>query len=398
MDDGVREGKTGEEGRGGSRLALGVNLGLVTLVAWSLVRAWTQLGGNRPRAALNLLQRREEVLAWFSGAPVYEALPTAVYPPGSLALLWPLVGAWGSTRVVLALYAALSVGAAVMLVWTSAFAVAGDAVPTHRTLESGRAAWIGLLLLLPWSVSHGLGLGQLHLLVLVLGVGAVMRARRATDWRGSAVAGLLLALALIKPSAGAGFLVLALVWSWRSAVVAGGVHVVATGLALAARDEPPLRLLEQWWFRATEGARFGAAEGGYGSVHDLVGVLGVPQLAGFATLAVLGAGGIWLWRHRDANPWLLVGVAGLVGRFATYHRAYDDVLVLPALAAVMGLAVRGTGRGRIVAGGVALVAWVGLMVPEVGEPLTVSWLALLAVLVVAAGAERTPQRPAATPG
>jgi hypothetical protein len=43
--------------------------------------------------------------------------------------------------------------------------------------------------------------------------------------------------------------------------------------------------------------------------------------------------GVWTYRYRHADRWVLVGVAALVARMWTYHRVYDDVLILlPELA------------------------------------------------------------------
>jgi len=37
---------------------------------------------------------------------------------------------------------------------------------------------------------------------------------------------------------------------------------------------------------------------------------------------------VWIYRHRQKDIWLLLGVTALVTRFWTYHRWYDDLLIL----------------------------------------------------------------------
>jgi hypothetical protein len=49
--------------------------------------------------------------------------------------------------------------------------------------------------------------------------------------------------------------------------------------------------------------------------------------------AMFAALGIWTYRYRRADRWVLIAVAALVARVWTYHRVYDDVLIfLPELA------------------------------------------------------------------
>jgi hypothetical protein len=51
-----------------------------------------------------------------------------------------------------------------------------------------------------------------------------------------------------------------------------------------------------------------------------------------ASCLVFALHGWWVYRHRRVDPWLLMGVTAVVARFWTYHRQYDDLLiVLPAI-------------------------------------------------------------------
>ncbi len=38
--------------------------------------------------------------------------------------------------------------------------------------------------------------------------------------------------------------------------------------------------------------------------------------------------GLWVYFHRRIDLWVLVGVSALIARFWTYHRWYDDLLLL----------------------------------------------------------------------
>jgi hypothetical protein len=51
------------------------------------------------------------------------------------------------------------------------------------------------------------------------------------------------------------------------------------------------------------------------------------------SLSMLGGLGAWVYRYRRVDLWILLGVSAVVARLWTYHRVYDDILlVLPTLA------------------------------------------------------------------
>ena len=346
-----------------TRLLSLVGLAIAGLAGIRLGQGLQRLVAGGPRSGLNLRQRVDEVERWFGGEAVYEALPTAVYPPGSMGMLAPLGWLGEGT---LAAYTVVTLLTCTALGWG------------FRKIAGDGPWWLMLVPLATLAVSDGLALGQLHLVTLIAAVGALGLALRGEP-RADLGAGLLFAVALIKPSSAALFVpALGLLPPrTRALAVATGVYGLATGLAFAVREESPLRLIHQWWFRAAEGARYGAEMAGYGSVHDLVGWLGVPQGSVVATLLVLSAGTLWTWRVRSADPWVVVGVLGIAARMGTYHRGYDDVLVLPAVAALLRV---GDTRGRLV----AVLVWGLLLVEVPGAARTVSWLVALGALALSA--------------
>src|SRR4051812_321838 len=72
------------------------------------------LTSSKRGGAIDLRQRYAEVHHWFAGEPVYSQLKTAVYPPASYAILWPLVG-WSSLPVARWFWAVTSVLAVLWL-------------------------------------------------------------------------------------------------------------------------------------------------------------------------------------------------------------------------------------------------------------------------------------------
>ncbi|MCO4770846.1 MAG: DUF2029 domain-containing protein [Deltaproteobacteria bacterium] len=354
------------EGSLSSAVALLCGVAALVFGVVRLSQALRSLRGNGPRAALNLKQRHEEVLAWFGGDSVYEALPTAVYPPGSMTLLAPL--GWLDPGPATHVYATLTLLLCAGLAWWMRRSVRPD------------TSWVALTLALPLAtlpLAEGIALGQLHLVSLVAAVAAVTVALGERSLARDLVAGALFAVALVKPSNTALFFwaLLFLPGRIRPAAIAAALYGIATGVALAVRQESALQLLREWAFRAMEGARFGAGGGGYGSMHDLVAMLGLPRASVLATLLLLGGGGVVAWRSRRADPWLVLGVLGIAARLATYHRSYDDILILPAIAGALTL------RGDLIALSVAGVAWLSLVTPAPPTLRVATWLALLVLLL-----------------
>lgn len=126
-------------------------------------------------------------------------------------------------------------------------------------------------------------------------------------------------------------------------------------------------------------------------------------LVATVVLAFYAALGVWAHRHRSIDLWVLLGVTALVARQATYHRSYDDVLIVLVDVAPFRIARRadvpeGT---RVLAGallGVTIVVMLFLASWEFTTPLfdwlfagghTVVWLADLVFLLACSRRWRT---------
>lgn len=48
----------------------------------------------------------------------------------------------------------------------------------------------------------------------------------------------------------------------------------------------------------------------------------------WASLAILALLGVWIYRHRNIDLWLLLGSTAIIARIWIYHRWYDDLLFL----------------------------------------------------------------------
>ena len=290
-------------------------------------------GGSEVFGAVDLGFRHREVRAWFAGEPVYGALDTAVYPPATYPLLWPFLG-WLSFPAARALWAATGLAALAALA---------------ALLARGGAAkgWSEKLLLAAFAAAHyatgvTLAAGQMlvHLLpALVAGALLLARPGPPTLRRDLAAAGLLL-VGLAKPNAALPFLAPALLKPGRLRpivlVVAG--YAALTLFSLSFQTGSLAGLLSAWHPTAAGVA----ATSGYGHLGVWLAALGLEDWLHPASLAVAAAFAAWTWRHRDADPWVLLGVAAIVARVWTYHQYYDDVLMLVPVAAVVRMAKRAT--------------------------------------------------------
>jgi hypothetical protein len=136
------------------------------VAAMAVAAAW-RLGNELPRllfdpdGAFDLRLRYREVNRWFAGLQVYGEPERGDYPPGSYAILWPLLG-WLSL-------------AASRLLWgaTAIAALAGLALAAVRGSRARTPLQVLLAALLPFSTyasAATLGMGQVaaHVLVLLL--------------------------------------------------------------------------------------------------------------------------------------------------------------------------------------------------------------------------------------
>jgi hypothetical protein len=200
-----------------------------------------------------------------------------------------------------------------------------------------------------------IGNGQLilHLLsLLVSGLYWTYPARR--NWRKDLFGAGLLLVTLVKPNVSIPFfwIILFRPGGLRMAVLTSLGYVSLTVFAVFFQRMEFTVLLREWLVRATE-----AAEGGYGDLHVCLFTVGLGEWILPASLIALAALGLWVYRHRDGDYWLLLGVTALFARFWTYHRLYDNLLILLPMIALFRIAKRGPSvHGEDVVAGLLLAA------------------------------------------
>jgi hypothetical protein len=305
--------------------------------------------------AIDLRILHELVYRWFAGRSVYSELITAVHPPATYAILWPLLG-WLAVAPARWLWAGTTVA---VLGWLAYLTVheSGADTPLERV-------FVALMLFSINATGVTIGNGQLtvHLLpVLVAGLLLLRRGRGGG--REDLLAAAMLLVTLAKPSVSVPFFWIVLFVSGRlrpALLVALGY--IALTLFAASFQEPGLGILLRGWLANSSAL---AVRGGYANLPIWLFTLGLEQWILPASLLALMALGFWTYRHRHGDLWLLLGVTALVARFWTYHRLYDDLLVLFPMIALFRIAKRGpsTDGNDVLAGMLLAITIFAMLAP-----------------------------------
>lgn len=300
---------------------------------WQRLLFKTDLNGAR-----DLLLRHGEIERWFAGLPVYTGPGHAGYPPASYALLYPFFGWLGGweTRWLWGLVTLVELSVLVLVMVKQS----GAQTRLERAL-------IATALLTTYPIPITIGNGQLgvHALVAFLGGLFLVTRKLPVDWRSDVLAALLWLLALTKPSFIVPFFWLALILPGRlrPIVLVGLGYGALTFFAAAFQPEPLPQLFRELFTcnKEMSNHHLGA------HLPHWLGLLGLQELAtGVSLLLFLALGG-WVCRRRHVDVWLLLGAAGIVARLWSYHRMYDDMLMLPAMIALFRIVKRGAATAGV---------------------------------------------------
>jgi len=310
----------------------------VASVVWLAYQFWRLLSAAPPiwkgswPGAVDLRQRYGEVHAWFSGKPVYGAIHTATYPPASYVILWPFVG-WCDFTTARLVWAATSV---IALAWLIRMLLR----EAHANTRTERA-FIALMPLAMYATGAAIGNGQLmvHILPLLIGSALVLHSW-PNGWRRNVCVVLLMLAALVKPSVAGPFFWIVL-FADNGLLPASLTLLGYATLTVAAAAPQVARfdvLLRQWATQAGELSAVASLDYSHGNVHSWLTGLKLERWNFPASLLLLAALGVWVFRHRRHDPWLQLGVTGLVTRFLSYHGWYDDLLLLLPMIALYRIA------------------------------------------------------------
>ena len=361
----------------------------VTRLAYQLWRLLMDTGSN---GALDLRMFSDWTALWFGNEPlvVYNLLP-ATYP-----LLWPLTG-WLSFEAARWLW---------LLFYLASFFWLYGIIKSAAGLRGKREIiFAALFLIAMYPTSIIIGNGQLALFIVPAVLTAILLGQGRPGVGRETAMTLLLLFSTIKLPVSAPFFLVALISerAWRPVALAVLGYVLLTLLAVHFRSEGLLTNLGLW---IRDASRL-AAEGGFGNVHRWLGAAGVSDFILPASLALLAALALWLHTNRKTDIWIVLGVTAIVARLWTYHRLYDDLLIIIPVVALFRIFRSGglSPHERAVAGALLFISWLALLSPgfflQLGPPVgtifrtgaVAVWLALLAFLTYYVHTSRKENQP-----
>jgi hypothetical protein len=293
-----------------------------------------------PSGAVDLKHLHRWIGFWFAGEPLFHLSDAALYPPATYLMLWPLLG-WMSLSAARWFWAACFILDLATIIFLTV-RISGAETIREKT-------FVALLLLSINGTGVSIGSGQLilQLLPALLACGLMLEQEHETLRADLSAAGLL-TWAMIKPSVTAPF-IWVLLFGWRRCrpvLLMLLMYAVLTLAAAAFQKEDLLTLFRLCLAKATAAT---ADFPGTRNIHELLVAAGLEKWMVLGSGIIFAGFGVWAYLYRRADRWALMGVAAIVARMWTYHRGYDDVLILLPELALFRIAKRKSypGQGAI---------------------------------------------------
>jgi hypothetical protein len=287
--------------------------------------------GSDVTSAVDLLNRDVEHRFFVRGENPFDHVEASQPPwgyPFGLVLTWP---EWPAVRVYFAVLNALAL--ALLLFWIYRYA-------------RGAPREIRLLLMVSVLAFGGActatEVGQVSIIVTALLAGALLCDEHDHPY----LCGLLVALALIKPTMSAPFAIaLVMTGRYRAALTTAAYAVAAVGFTWWVTGASPIHMLDQL---AAGAARY-VRDGTYG-VMDLLAAMDVAASTQvLITPLIVAVPGVLLTLLVRRSLPLAFAVAAVWGRLWTYHKTYDDVMLALLLVPIGLIAFTGKSRASLVA-------------------------------------------------
>lgn len=262
--------------------------------------------------------------SWMDAPDFYQHVSGNDYPPASFIMFWTAMG-WLDWETAKWMWLTTMAAGLLALAW----------IGVRHSLLSDPLAKLcfALVLLAGYAASTTMLVGQLtiHVLLLLLLFGIRLNDGPRTRNRDLLTAALLV-VALVKPSTAAPFFWLALFLPgrFRIAVLVVLGYAAVAAVAAIPRPESVGQLHIEWIQRLRTWPPDGA---GYVHLHRLMIGIGLADYRVFGSLLGLALLGAWVYVHRFAGIWPLLGLTAIFSRLWIYHRVYDDlILLIPMIA------------------------------------------------------------------
>ena len=325
------------------------------------------IAGQLPSSAIDLKNRDMEQAFFTAGKNPYEFM-TGSQPPWAYAfgavLTWP---EWPAVR---AYFALVNVVALAFLMWW-AYHLPRDATAEARVLLMAAVGAFG-------GACTATEVGQVSIVVTALLAGALWSDRSGLPY----LCGILVALAMIKPTIAAPFAVALLVTArYRAAIAAAGYAVLASSITWMVTGVTPWHMLQQMAAASTTFINDGTL-----GLVDIASLIGMSPAATVVLPLVVALPGLALMAMVRPSLPFAFAVASVWGRLWTYHKSYDDLMLVfvlvPLGAYALGRVPSRTALAAFLAMGV--LAWIPgrlLALVEVQMLQLAIWPVALAVLL-----------------
>jgi hypothetical protein len=266
------------------------------------------IAGTSPSSAIDLKNRDMEQAFFTAGKDPHDFM-TGSQPPWAyefgLLLTWP---EWPAVR---AYFAIVNLIALAFLMWW-AYHLPRDATTEARLLLMSAVGAFG-------GSCTATEVGQVSIIVTALLAGALLSDRSGRAY----LCGLLVGLAMIKPTISAPFALALLVTArYRAAIAAAAYGLLASAITWTVTGASPVHMLQQM----AAGSTTFINDGTLGLV-DIASLLGVsPAVTVVLPLLVAVPGLALMAMVRPSLP-LAFAVASVWGRLWTYHKSYDDMML-----------------------------------------------------------------------
>ncbi len=340
--------------------------------------------GDTPRIFYSLIRD------WLASSPIYRESEFAVHPPATYVMLWPFFG-WLEMGPARWLWLAVTIAGIAWLVYVMA-----KESGAQGALER---AFIALIPLCSYATARTVRTGQFTVLLLpLLLTGLRLLRERKSDLSRDFLAAAMLLAALIKPTVAAPFFWIALFLpgGLRPTILVAFGYAALTFFAVSFQEADLPTLVRDWLTNASTLATEGTS-----NLHIVLTAIGLADWTLPASLLVFAGLGWWIYRHRRADLLLLVGVTAIVARLWTYHRQYDDVLLLlPAIALFHRAKEYPSDRSGVAAATLFALLVGGMLIPFrmlsyriwhllLTDGNAIAWLAALIFLIAAAARDGT---------
>ena len=312
---------------------------------------WRLLLDPNRNGAIDLRIVHELVCLWFTGEPLKEI----ILLPATYVMLWPFTG-WLTFESARWLWAILYI---VSLVWFLYIVIRETGIGEKREI-----LFTVLFILAVYPTGITIGNGQLILFLLPCILTAVLmeRGRDGGIVKDIFISALFL-FSLLKIPVTAPFFLIPLITqrAFRPLFIAACGYIILTYAAMSYRDAGIIETFKIW----LKDSSTLATTGGYANLHIWLGSLGLKQLILPFSLIVISAFSLWLYKFRNVDIWIQLGVAAIVARIWTYHRLYDDLLIILPMITIFRIVRSGklSPNEGLAADFLLLVSWLGLLSP-----------------------------------